>query len=81
MDSSYKLYKCLALKNYFNTSNIKSFICSAITLSIIRALKLFEAVTDGKESVPISPAGVHLGVRVGAVRAGWVGRGAGWPRL
>lgn len=81
VDSSYKLYKCLALKNYFNTSNIKSFVCSAITLSVIRALKLFEAVTDEKESVPISPAGVHLGEREGAIRAGREGTGAGWLRL
>lgn len=60
VDSSYKLYKCLALKNYFNTSNIKSFVCSAITLSVISTLKLFEVVTDGKESMPSLPAGVHL---------------------
>ena len=61
MDPSYKLNKCSALKNYFNTSNIKSFVCSAITLSVISTLRLCEAVTDGKESRPSFPAGVHLG--------------------
>lgn len=77
MDSSYKLYKCWALKNYFNTSNIKSFVCSAITLSVISTLKLFEAVTDGKESMPIFPAGVHLGRRGGfcTCRKGGAGEG------
>lgn len=48
MDSSYKLYKHMALKNYFSTSNIKSFVRSAITLSVISTLELLEAVTDGR---------------------------------
>lgn len=75
VDSSYKLYKYVALKNYFNTSNIKSFICSAITLSVISTLMLFEVVTDGKEPMPISPAGVHLGEGAGSVRAAREGKG------
>lgn len=63
VDSSYKLYKCLALKRYLNTSHIKSFVRSAITLSVISIFKPFEVVTDGKEPMPIFPAGVHLGSR------------------
>lgn len=77
MDSSYKLYKCIALKNYFNTSNIKSFVCSAITLSVISTLKLFDVMTDGKESVPIFPAGVHLGWRGGVSTCSKGGKGKG----
>jgi hypothetical protein len=77
MDSSYKLYKHKALKNYFNTSNIKSFIRSAITLSVISTLELFEAVTDGKKSMPIFPAGVHLGYRGGFGTCSKGGEGKG----
>lgn len=75
MDSSYNLYKHMALKYYFSTSNIKSFVRSAITLSVISTLELFEAVTDGKMAVPVSPAGVHLGYRGGSVRAAREGMG------
>lgn len=77
MDSSYKLYKRMALKNYFSTSNIKSFVRSAITLSVISTLELFEAVTDGRKTMPSSPAGVHLGYRGGFRTCSKGGEGKG----
>lgn len=62
-------------KNYFSTSNIKSFVRSAITLSVISTLELFEAVTDGGR-----PCQVFLQVRIwatgeGSVRAAREGKG------
>lgn len=77
MDSSYKLYKHMALKNYFSTSNIKSFVRSAITLSVISTLELFEAVTDGRKTMPSFPAGVHLGYRGGLRTCSKGGNGKG----
>lgn len=71
----------LGLQNYFNISNIKSFVRFAITLSVISIFKLFDAVTDGKESMPTFRAGVHLGWRGGFSTCRKGGEGVGLPRL
>lgn len=67
----------LGIKKIILTHQILSFICSAITLPVISTLKLSEAVTDRKESLPVFPAGVHLGERGGLCTCRKGGDGAG----
>lgn len=57
------------------TLNIKSFVCSAITLSVINTLELFEAVTDGRESMPVFPQVCIWAGGEGSVRAAKEGEG------